>query len=45
MEESGISVVSRVLYEPPNLTSSWSLFIPGGYKYSWAASQGWTEGV
>jgi len=45
MEESGISVMSRVSYEPPNLTSSWTMFIPGGYKYSWAASRGWTEGV
>jgi hypothetical protein len=25
MEESGISVVSRVLYEPPYLTCSWTL--------------------
>jgi hypothetical protein len=45
MEESGISVVSRVLYEPPNLTCSWTLYIPGGYKHSWAASRGWMEGV
>jgi hypothetical protein len=45
MEQCGIAVVYRTLYEPPTITNSWTLFIPGGNKYSWATSRGWTEGI
>jgi hypothetical protein len=45
MEQCGIAVVYRTLYEPPTVTNSWTLFIPGGNKYSWATSRGWTEGI
>jgi hypothetical protein len=42
---SDISAITRVLYDPPYLTISWTLFKPGGYKYSGVASRGISEGI
>jgi len=44
-ESSDISAVTRVLYDPPQLIISWTLFKPGGYKYSGVASRGITERI
>jgi len=42
---SEISAITRVLYDPPYLIISWTLFNPGGYKYSGVASRGISEGI
>jgi hypothetical protein len=45
LQSGGISAVTRVHYDPPVLTHSWTSFILGGARYSKATSRGIVEGI
>jgi len=45
LSEGGLSADTRVSYDPPTISHSWTLFVPGGRKRFWAVSCNTTDSI